>query len=304
VEDEGIQKRLVAIFAADVEGYSRLMGEDELGTLRALASCSNVLDASIASRRGRIANRAGDSVLAEFGTIADAVLCAMEIQDLLATAVEGIADGKRVRLRIGIHAGDVLVRDGDIFGEDVNIAARIQSLAEVGGVSVSRIIRDQLRDRLPLSFDDRGLHAVRNIQRPLRIFAVNRAQPSTVRPALELPSKPSIAVLPFDNLSHDPAHERLADGVVDEITAALSRVRSFFVIARSSTLTYKSRPTSPGQIGRELGVRYLIEGSLQIAGDRVRITAQLIDAASGNHIWANRFDGSLSNIFALQDRII
>ncbi|MEJ1934792.1 adenylate/guanylate cyclase domain-containing protein, partial [Nostoc sp. NIES-2111] len=292
------------MLAADVEGYSRLMSEDELGTLRALAALRTIMDAAIGRRGGRIANTAGDSVLAEFPTVADAVLCATETQALLATEQNGLPRGQQIRFRIGLNVGDVLVRGGDIFGDGVNVAARIQSLAPPGGVAVSRMVRDQVRDRLPFTFDDLGHQAVKNITRPLRVFVVRPdASRNESGTELDLPTKPSLAVLPFENLSGDPAHERLADGIVDEIAAAVSRVRSLFIISRNSTQTYRTRPASPSQIGRELGVQYLLEGSLKQSGDRVRITAQLIDAPTGNHIWANRYDGALSDVFALQDRI-
>ncbi len=302
--EEGIERRLAAVLAADVEGYSRLMGEDEVGTLRRLAVLRGIVDARIDARGGRIANTAGDSVLAEFRTIADAVLCATEIQSRLATEQQNLALDKQIRFRIGINAGDVLVRGGDIFGDGVNVAARIQSLAPPGGVAVSRTVRDQMRDRLPLDFDDLGHQAVKNIIRPLRVFVVRTAAgQSETNKRLELPSKPSLAVMPFENLSGDMAQERLADGIVDEITAALSRVRSLFIVSRSSTQVYRTRPADPHQIGRELGVQYLLEGSWKQSGERVRITAQLIDAATGNPIWADRYDGALSDIFDLQDRI-
>ncbi|MEJ1934601.1 tetratricopeptide repeat protein, partial [Nostoc sp. NIES-2111] len=290
--------------AADVEGYSRLMGEDEVGTLRRLAALRRVVDARISERGGRIANTAGDSVLAEFRTITDAVLCATEAQSLLATEQQDVAPHKQIKFRIGINAGDVLVRGGDIFGDGVNVAARIQSLAPPGGVAVSRTVRDQVRDRLPLVFDDIGLQAVKNINRALRVFVVRGVSDrGEAGKRLDLPSKPSLAVMPFENLSGDLAQERLADGIADEITAALSRVRSLFIVSRSSTQVYRARPADPHQIGRELGVQYLLEGSWKQAADRVRITAQLIDAPTGNPIWADRYDGALSDIFALQDRI-
>jgi adenylate cyclase len=302
--EEGIERRLAAVLAADVEGYSRLMGEDEVGTLRSLASLRAIMDAAIARRGGRIANTAGDSVLAEFPTITDAVYCATEVQATLAAEQHDVAPNRQVRFRIGINAGDVLVRGDDIFGEGVNIAARIQTLAPPGGVAVSRTVRDQIRDRLPLDFEDLGHQTVKNISRPMRVFVVRSGSESQeAPPALELPAKPSLAVLPFENLSGDPAQERLADGIVDEIAAAVSRVRSLFIVSRNSTQVYRTRPAGPSQIGRELGVQYLLEGSLKQSGDRVRITAQLIDAPTGTHIWANRYDGALADIFTLQDRI-
>lgn len=302
--EDGIERRLAAVLAADVEGYSRLMAEDEIGTLKALAALRSVMDAAIGNRGGRIANTAGDSVLAEFSTITDAVLCATEVQALLARHQCDLPPARQIRFRIGINAGDVLVRGGDIFGDGVNVAARIQALAPPGGVAVSRTVRDQMRDRLPLAFDDLGHLEVKNIKRPVRVFVVGSdKERQESAPALDLPSKPSLAVLPFENLSGDPAHERLADGIVDEISAAVSRVRSLFIISRNSTQAYRTRPASPSQIGRELGVQYLLEGSLKHSGDRVRITAQLIDAATGNPIWADRYDGALTDIFDLQDKI-
>ena len=308
------KRRLAAIFAADVEGYSRLMGADEVATLDALTARREILDGLIGTHGGRIANTAGDSVLAEFGSAVDAVRCAMEAQDALAKANSTLPEDRQINFRIGVHVGDVMVRAGDLFGDGVNIAARLQTLARAGGLCVSGVTYDQVRKILPLSFTDLGAQTVKNIEEPIRAYEV-KAQGEAVSSALgeasslgdgkplALPDKPSIAVLPFQNMSGDPEQEYFADGMVEEIITALSRIRWLFVIARNSSFTYKGRSVDLKQVGRELGVRYVLEGSVRKAGRRVRITGQLIDAQSGAHLWADRFDGSLEDIFELQDRV-
>jgi adenylate cyclase len=301
-----VERRLAAIFAADVEGYARLMGLDEVATLRTLSAHRAVMDGLIAQHRGRIVNTAGDSVLAEFPSVVDAVECAVEVQQAIAAANAAEPEDRRMRFRIGINLGDILVKDGDLFGDGVNVAARLQAIANPGGICVSGTVRDHVGHKLAASFADLGAQAVKNIAEPVRVYQVELGRTdagSGQRPSLPLPDKPSIAVLPFQNMSGDPEQEYFADGVVEEITAALACVRTLFVIARNSSFTYKGRAVDVKQVGRELGVRYVLEGSVRKSGNRVRITGQLIDAASGNHIWADRIDGVLEDIFDLQDRI-
>jgi TolB-like protein/class 3 adenylate cyclase len=306
------KRRLAAIFAADVEGYSRLMGADEVATLDALTARREILDGLIATHGGRIANTAGDSVLAEFGSAVDAVRCAMEAQDALAKANSPLPETRHINFRIGVHVGDVMVRAGDLFGDGVNIAARLQTLARAGGLCVSGVTYDQVRKILPLSFTDLGAQTVKNIEEPIRAYEVkaqdeaassaSKEAPGDPKP-LALPDKPSIAVLPFQNLSGDPEQDYFADGMVEDIITALSRFKSLFVIARNSSFTYKGKAVDIKQVGRELGVRYVLEGSVRKAGGRVRIAGQLIDAATGAHLWADRFDGALDDIFDLQDKV-
>jgi TolB-like protein/class 3 adenylate cyclase/tetratricopeptide (TPR) repeat protein len=306
------ERRLAAIFAADVEGFSRLMGSDEVGTFRDLTERRGVLDALIASHRGRIANTAGDSVLAEFVSAVDAVQCAVAAQGALAEANAGASPDRHINFRIGVHVGDVMVRGGDLFGDGVNITARLQTLAAPGGVSVSGAAYDHVRKLLPFKFADLGAQQVKNIEEPVRVYAVSAATAQITsastkafdeRGPIPLPDKPSIAVLPFQNMSGDPEQDYFADGMVEDITTALSRFTTLFVIARNSTFTYKGRAVDIKQVGRELGVRYVLEGSVRKAAGRLRITGQLIDACSGAHLWAEKFDGSLEDVFELQDSV-
>jgi adenylate cyclase len=302
-------RRLAAILAAGVVGYSRLMGGDEEGTLAALKTLRRELsDPKIEGHHGRIVKTTGDGLLVEFSSVVDAVRCAVEMQHGMSERNAGIQAEKRIEFRIGIHQGDIIIDDSDIFGDGVNVAARLEGTAEPGGICVSRMVRDEVRDKLDVAFDDLGEHSLKNIARPVRVFAVRPAgatakTPIIEKPRLALPDKPSIAVLPFQNMSGDPEQEYFADGMVEEITAALCRVRDFFVIARNSAFSYKGRAVPIPQVSRELGVRYLIEGSVRRGGDRVRITAQLIDGPSGNHLWADRYEGAVADIFDLQDRI-
>lgn len=302
-----VERRLAAIFAADVAGYSRMMEADEIGTLRALEAHREVMDRLIAEHSGRIANTAGDSVLAEFPSVIDAVLCAAQMQDELASLDQGSPEERSLQFRIGIHVGDVLVRDGDLLGDGVNIAARLQSLSEPGGACVSEAAYGYVRKAVPFAFIDLGPQRVKNIEEPIRAYAL-KAVPSdpaglTQSKPLPLPDKPSIAVLPFTNMSGDPEQGYFADGIVEEIIAALSRFRSLFVIARNSTFTYKGKAVDVRQISRELGVHYVLEGSVRKAGNRLRIIAQLIDATTGNHIWSERYNGDFADIFDLQDHV-
>jgi adenylate cyclase len=299
--------------AADVAGYSRLMGADEVGTLRNLTQRRVILDGLIASHRGRIANTAGDSVLAEFGSAVDAVQCAVEAHAALAGANAGLSPDRQINFRIGIHVGDVMVKGGDLFGDGVNIAARLEGVAEPGGVCMSDDAYRQIRGKVEVTCDDLGPQTLKNIAEPMRAWRIvpggkstaqaQPASPASQAPALALPDKPSIAVLPFKNMSGDPEQEYFADGIVEDIIAALNRVKSFFVIARNSSFAYKGKHVDIRQVGRELGVRYVLEGSIRRSGTRVRITGQLVEAESGLHIWADRFDGEFADVFDLQDRV-
>jgi len=300
-------RRLAAILAADVAGYSRLMGADEEGTLERLKALRRELvDPKIAERHGRIVKTTGDGLLVEFASVVDAVRCAVAVQQAMPERNTGVGAESRIEFRIGINLGDVIVEGDDIYGDGVNIAARIEALADPGGVFVSNTVHDQVRDRLPFTFEDLDEQQVKNIARPVRVYRVRDTDKSASAPAptvLPLPDKPSIAVLPFANISGDPEQEYFADGMVEEIITALSRVRWLFVIARNSSFTYKGHAVGVNQIGRELGVRYVLEGSVRKAGNRVRITAQLVEAESGAQLWADRFEGSLEDVFQLQDDV-
>jgi TolB-like protein/class 3 adenylate cyclase len=305
-----MSRRLAAILAADVAGYSRLMGADEEGTHERLkAHLRELVDPKIREHRGRVVKNTGDGFLAEFASVVDAVRCAADVQRGMIDREAMVSDEQCIRFRIGINLGDVIVEEHDIFGDGVNVAARLEALAEPGGICISRVVRDQIRDTLPYPFEDMGEQQVKNIGRPVRVYrvcdlGVAASGPSTpVPPALPLPDKPSIAVLPFANMSGDPEQEYFVDGMVEEIITALSQIHWLFVIARNSSFTYKGRAVDVKQVGRELGVRYVLEGSVRKAGQRVRITGQLIDALTGTHLWAGRFDGSLEDVFELQDRV-
>ena len=292
------QRRLAAILVADVVGYSKLVGEDETGTLARLQSLRRgVIEPAIAKHAGRLFKTTGDGLLVEFASAVQAVGCAKAIQDA--------NDNGGLPLRIGIHVGDVVVQGDDLMGDGVNIAARIEGVAESGGIAISNAVYEQVRDKFDLAFEDRGEVALRNLTRPVRLFSVGAAKhaAAATAPALALPDKPSIAVLPFQNMSGDPDQEYFADGIVEEITTVLGRLKSLFVIARNSSFTYKGKAVDVKQVGRELGVRYVLEGSVRRSGNRVRITVQLIDAASGSHLWADRFDGTLDDIFDLHDQV-
>jgi adenylate cyclase len=297
-------RRLAAILAADVAGYSRLMGADEEGTLERLKALRRELvDPKIAEHHGRIVKTTGDGLLVEFASVVDAVRCAVEVQRAMPVRDAGAAADNRIELRIGINLGDIILDDGDIFGDGVNIAARLEALAEPGGICLGGSAHEQVRDKLDLAFEDMGEQQVKNIARPVRVYRVRLGEAASPAAALALPDKPSIAVLPFQNMSGDPEQEYFVDGMVEEIITALSRIRWLFVIARNSSFTYKGQAVDVKQVGRELGVRYVLEGSVRKAGQRVRITGQLIDATTGTHLWADRFDGSLEDIFDLQDKV-
>ena len=304
-----ITRKLAAILYADVAGYSRLTGADEEGTHRILDAYLDVFTASIKSHDGRVVHYAGDAVLAEFTSVVAALTSAAAVQRELEARNRDHPDDRKLRFRIGINLGEVIVDRDDIYGDGVNIAARLEGLAEPGGICISGSVHDQVKGKLDLAFEDLGEQTVKNIAVPVRVWRWLPDSPAAspgigVSTApLTLPDKPSIAVLPFANLSGDPEQEYFADGIAEDIITALSNVQSFFVIARNSSFTYKGKAVDMKRVGRELGVRYVLEGSVRKSGNRVRVTAQLIEAASGNHVWADRYDGALDDIFDLQDEI-
>ncbi len=301
--EEKVTRKLTTILAADVEGYTRLMRADEEATLKTLGEYREICDGLIARHDGRVFSMGGDSVLAEFGSAVEAVRCAISWQEEISSRNAELADDRKLMFRIGINVGDVMVRDGDLFGDGVNVAARLEGLAEPGGVCISGSVFEQIKHKLSLGFEDMGPQAVKNIADPVRAYRVLLSPTSAFDALSPLPDKPSIAVLAFENMSGDPEQEFFADGMVDEIITELSRFPDLFVIARNSTFTYKGRAVKVQDVGRELGVAHVVEGSVRKAGNRVRITVQLIDAATGNHIWAERYDRELVDIFELQDEI-
>jgi adenylate cyclase len=305
---ERVERRLAAVLAADVVGYSRLMGIDEVGTLATLKALRReLIDPTIAEHNGRIVKTTGDGLLVVFSSAVDAVSCAMQVQMKMAASVSD--NSQQILLRIGINVGDIIVDGDDIFGDGVNVASRIESECEPGSVYLSGNAFEQIRGKVSFAFDDVGEKSLKNIDRPVRLYAVKPRPSSAAKSSIDqgkplpLPDKPSIAVLPFQNMSSDAEQEYFADGIVEEIITALSRFRQLFVIARNSSFTYKGRAVDVKQVGRELGVQYVLEGSVRKAGDRLRITGQLIDASTGSHLWADRFDGALKDIFDLQDKI-
>jgi len=301
------ERRLAAILAADVAGYSRLIEADEEGTLNRLKALrAEVIDPRIAAHRGRIVKTTGDGLLIEFTSVVDALRCAAEMQTALAEDNDALPSERHIEFRVGIHQGDIVVDDGDIFGDGVNVAARLEGLAEPGGICVSVRVQEDATGRLDLTFEDMGEQALKNIARPVRTYRVvmaSRSASTSVSSNPPLPDKPSIAVLPFTNMRGDPEQDFFADGMVDDIITVLSRYPSLFVIARNSSFTYRGRAVDVKQVGRELGVRYVLEGSVRKAGNRVRVTAQLVEAEAGNHVWAERYDRDLADIFAVQDEI-
>ena len=304
--DDRVQRRLTAILAADVAGYSRLIGNDEEGTLARLKlHRRELVDAKIAEHSGRIVKTTGDGMLIEFPSIVDGVRCAVAVQRGMAERNAAVPQAKRIEFRIGMHVGDIVIEDDDIFGDGVNIAARLEGVADPGAVCISDDAYRQVRDKLDVAFEDMGDRQLKNIARPVRVYGVRfgGAPAAAAGGFPALPDKPSIAVLPFDNMSAEAGQDYLADGIVEAITAALSHIRSFFVIARNSAFTYKGRATNVRDIGRELGVAYLLEGSVQKGGNRLRITVQLVETETGAHVWSERYDGTLDDIFDLQDRI-
>jgi adenylate cyclase len=302
-----ILRRLAAVLAADIAGYSALMGADEASTVRDLKAHRAVLLPMIAEHGGRIIDTAGDGILAEFSSVVNAAECAVAIQRTMAQRNNGVEEIRRMHFRIGINQGDVVFDDACIYGDGVNIAARLEALAEPGGICISRKVYEDITGKMQLAFIDLGEQQLKNIAQPVRVYRISVEQLAvpcvSVKPALALPDKPSIAVLPFTNMSGDPEQEYFADGMVEEIITALSRIRWLFVIARNSSFTYKGRAVDVKQVGRELGVLYVLEGSVRKAGNRIRITAQLLDAATGAHLWADRFDSTLEDVFELQDNV-
>ncbi len=305
---QSVSRKLAAIFAADMVGYSRLMEADEDATIRTLDTYRQVVEGLVENHRGRVFGSAGDSVIAEFASPVEAVGCAADIQRELEQRNADLPEDRRMDLRIGVNLGDVVVKGDDLLGDGVNVAARLQALAEPGGIYLSGTVFDQVDGKLDLTFDDLGKQEVKNIAKPVRVYRVRIDTPkgATDVPSSEpppLPDKPSIAVLPFTNMSGDVEQEYFADGIVEEIITALSKIGKLFVVARNSTFTYKGQAVDIKRVGREQGVRYVLEGSVRLGGDRLRITAQLIDAATGHHLWAERYDRESGDVFALQDEI-
>ncbi|HEY6383686.1 MAG TPA: adenylate/guanylate cyclase domain-containing protein, partial [Pseudolabrys sp.] len=311
--EDRVERRLAAILAGDIAGYSRLMSVDEEGTLHDLkVHRKELVDPKITEHRGRIVKTTGDGILVEFVSVVDAVRCAVDIQRSMADRNAEVPVDKRVQFRIGINVGDIIIDGGDIFGDGVNVAARLETLADPGGIMVSSVVHDQVRDKLSFGFEDMGEQIVKNISRPVNVHRVHLTEVSPEKaksdsgqqkPVSIGSERPSIAVLPFANMSGDPEQEYFADGITEDIITGLSKLRWFFVIARNSSFAYKGKAVDVKRAARELGVRYILEGSVRKGGNRVRITAQLIDAATGNHIWADRYDGELADVFALQDEI-
>jgi TolB-like protein/class 3 adenylate cyclase len=300
-----VERRLAAILAADVAGYSRLTGLDEEGTHAQLQDhLRSLVDPKIVEHRGRVVKNIRDGLLAEFSSVVDAVRCALDVQRGMAQRNADVPQERRIEFRVGINLGDIIIDNGDIFGDGVNVAARLEGIAEPGGICLSEDAQRQVRGKLELITENMGEQNLKNIAQPIRVYCV-RLSGSTVsaRPPLPLPDKPSIAVLPFQNMSGDPKQEYFADGMVEEIITALSRFRQLFVIARNSSFTYKGQAVDVKRLGRELGVRYVLEGSVRKGGNRMRITAQLIEAETGAHLWADRFEGSLEDVFQLQDQV-
>ena len=305
-----VQRRLAAILSADVAGYSRLMGEDEAGTLAALkAHRAQVVDPAIAARGGRIVKLMGDGALVEFASVVDAVECAVAVQRGMAGRNADVPEDKRIAFRIGVNLGDIIVEGDDIYGDGVNVAARVQEIAEPGGVCLSGTVHDHIKGKVDHAFEDLGEQRVKNIAEPVRVYAValtggktDQMTDSSQDPPWH--DKPSIAVLPFDNMSGDPEQEYFSDGITEDIITELSRFSSLFVIARNSSFTFKGEAVNVTEIGEKLGVAYVVEGSVRKAGNRVRITAQLVEAATGNHVWAERYDRDLEDIFAVQDEVV
>jgi TolB-like protein/class 3 adenylate cyclase len=306
-EKTKVLRRLAAILAADIAGYSTLMSTDEAGTVRDLKGHQAVILPMITEHGGRIIDTAGDGILAEFSSVVNAAECAVAIQRTMAQRNAGGEETRRMHFRIGINQGDVVFDDTRIYGDGVNIAARLEAIAEPGGICISRKVYVEIIGKMRLAFIDVGEHQLKNIAQPVRVYRISGEQFSvpqvTVKPALALPDKPSIAVLPFTNMSGDPEQEYFADGMVEEIITALSRIHWLFVIARNSSFTYKGRAVDVKRVGKELGVLYVLEGSVRRVGNRVRITAQLLDATTGAHLWAENFDGTLDDVFQLQDNV-
>ena len=299
-----MERRLTAIFAADVVGYSRLMGSDEAGTLAQLKKVrSDVIDAMIGEHRGRIVKLTGDGILAEFPSVVSALACAVEIQRGMRERRARTPAECSIEFRVGINLGDVIVEDDDIYGDGVNVAARLQSIAAPGGIAVSQSVKDQVGNRLPLTFEDRGEQQLKNIESPIRVYDIRLEESNRVEMAPLKKEKPSIAVLPFTNMSGDPEQEYFSDGITEDLITDLSKISGLSVIARNTSFTYKGRAVKLQSVGHELGVDYMLEGSVRKAGARVHVTGQLVSSNDGTHIWAERFDRDLTDIFAIQDEI-
>jgi len=306
MESDDIKRKLAAILSADVKEYSRLMSQDEVSTIHTLTTYKEAMSALIQKYRGRVVDAPGDNLLAEFSSVVDAVKCAVQIQQDLAERNAELLPERKMEFRIGINLGDVVEEEERIYGDGVNIAARIEGLAKGGGICISGNVYDQVKNKLNLEYESMGEHRVKNITEPVRVYRVEiaaKAVESEMRKGTELPQKPSIAVLPFLNMSGDPEQEYFSDGMTEDLITDLSKISGLFVIARNSTFTYKGKPVKVDAVGRELGVRYVLEGSVRKAGNRVRITAQLIDAHNEGHLWAERYDRDLEDIFALQDEV-
>jgi adenylate cyclase len=305
------KRKLAAIFVADIAGYSQLMGADDEGTLARLKVLrSELIDPKNKRYHGRIVKTTGDGILIEFPSVVDAVRCAIELQQGMVERNADVSKDRRIEFRVGINLGDVIIEGRDLYGDGVNIAARLEALAEPGGICISQTVLNHARDKVPFDVEDAGEQTLKNIARPVHVYRIiidpGRRRPATPKPevpTLALPDKPSVAVLPFTNMSGDPEQEFVSDGVAEDVITALSRYPSLFVIARNSSFTYKGRTVDVRQVGRELGVRYVLEGSVRKAGNRIRVTAQLIEAGTSNHVWAERYDRDLADIFAVQDEL-
>ena len=298
-----MERRLTAILAADVVGYSRLMTIDEAGTLAALTSLrKNLVNPKISEHNGRIVKLTGDGMLIEFPSVVSAVACAVDIQSAMRTrnATEPAA---RIEFRIGVNLGDIIVEDGDIFGDGVNVAARLESIAPIGGIAVSQSVRDHVGKRLDLAFEDMGERRLKNIEAPIRVYSISVEHASTDGAASAGQERPSIAVLPFVNMSGDPEQEYFSDGITEDIITDLSKVSGLFVVARNTAFTYKGKHVDVQEVAKRLGVNFILEGSVRKAGARVRVTGQLINGKDGGHVWADRYDRDLTDIFAIQDEI-
>jgi adenylate cyclase len=303
-EQGRIERRLTAILAADIAGYSRLMGADEIGTARALREHRAAIDPMVASHGGRIVKTTGDGILLEFHSIVAAVECAVAVQKLMAERNADVPEHQRMLFRIGINLGDVLIEGDDLLGDGVNVAARLEGIAEPGGIYISDAVHQQVRDKLDMTFEDKGEQRLKNIARPVRVYRMQPAGAAvSSRPTLPLPERPSVAVLPFENMSGDPAQDYFSDGIAEDVITELSRFRSLFVVARNSSFSMRGKTVDVTEVGRRLGVRYVVEGSVRKAGKRIRVRMQLLDAASGSHLWSERYDRELEDIFELQDEI-
>ena len=304
--DEGFKRKLTAILSADVAGYSRLMGDNEEATVRTITAYREVLCTLIQQHNGRVIDSQGDNLLAEFVSVVDAVQSAVDVQKEINTRNKPLPKNRRMQFRIGINLGDVIEDENRIYGNGVNIAARIESLAEEGGICISRNVYDQVKNKLNFVYEYLGEHAVKNISELVRVYRVETGlKPNTFygEKKVKLPEKPSIAVLPFTNMSGDMEQEYFSDGITEDLITDLSKISALFVIARNSVFTYKGKAVNVEEVGKELGVKYILEGSVRKAGDRVRISAQLVDATTGGHLWAERYDREFKNIFTLQDEV-